>query len=108
MITQTYSIKSDVWAWGNSVFFFVYLFNFVSGGILVCEMFSRKDPYPEMPPLQSSVLVCRGELTHPIPPIVPPFLKQLVTEVIISMISFVNLTFSQSVSVSNQKLVHQQ
>ncbi len=57
--------------------------------MLVCEVFLRSDPYPNMGAVQVSVLVSRGELVHPLPPNLPPLLKEVLPRVSIPILPVV-------------------
>jgi len=61
ILTKTYSSYSDVWSFG----------------ITVIEMLLCAAPYPNEDQMQIAVQVCKGQLTHPIPPHCPPALAVL-------------------------------
>jgi len=62
IIQKEYSFKSDVWAFG----------------VLITEVYSHKDPYPHLSPLQVAGLVARGELSPEIPSQAPSDAQKMV------------------------------
>jgi len=64
ILKNQYSIKSDVWSFG----------------VLVTEVYSQQDPYPEINAIQVAGLVATGQLTPEVPSMAPSNVQQMVVK----------------------------
>jgi integrin-linked kinase len=64
LIDQSYSEKSDVWAYA----------------VTLVEIGTRDDPYPDLSKVQVAAKVSRGDLRPPVPAGVPQVIADLITQ----------------------------
>jgi serine/threonine protein kinase len=62
LLNQQYSDKSDVYAFG----------------ILLCEMYTREEPFPGWKKIEIAMKVSSGELVHPIPQNAPRLIQGII------------------------------
>jgi len=64
ILKNEYSIKSDIWSFG----------------VLITEVYSQQDPYPEVNAIQVAGLVATGKLTPEVPSMAPSNVRQMVVK----------------------------